>query len=122
MRNFDVGETVARALIEPSTTESGMQPEDMDALWCILDYGWLCDANRTETPFRRGLSQVIGIENWRLFEDLTGAGYNIPTEPGGEEEQSTYPQQQHQDNFNSDWWFQLESGNLPQARIFNFSP
>lgn len=121
MREFDVGETVARTLIEPSTTESDLQPEDMDALWRILDYGWLSDGNRTEFPFRRDLSQAVRIQSWRLFEDPTGTDFNIPTGHGGERDQNAYTQQ-HQDILNSDWWFQLDNSDLSQARMFNLSP
>jgi hypothetical protein len=78
LREFDVEQVMARKLIEPSVTDEEIAPEDVDALWRIVDYGWLTDFNRTESPFRPNGSQGVQMFNWNLFEDFIGSHFSIP--------------------------------------------
>lgn len=94
LREFDVGEPVARALIEPSSSDDDIEPQDMDVLWRILDYGWLSDANRTESPFKPSPSQASGMLSWRFFEDLIGDELNMAV-------------MQQRSSRHGDWWSQL---------------
>ncbi|KAH8691352.1 fungal-specific transcription factor domain-containing protein [Talaromyces proteolyticus] len=78
LREFDVGESVAKNLIKPSSADDDIESDDLDALWRIVDYGWLTDANRTDSPFRRTPSQLSGIFHWDLIEDLMCSHFSMP--------------------------------------------
>lgn len=80
LRQFDVEESMARKLIEPSLSDDEIASEDIDTLWRIIDYGWLTDFNRTESPFRPNLSQAAQIFNWQFFEEFINSDFTIPVE------------------------------------------
>jgi hypothetical protein len=62
----------AQALIEPSSTIDDDEVADPEKLWRILDYGWLSDSSRSDSPFQPNTFSGVQSSNWVFFEDLIG--------------------------------------------------
>lgn len=56
----------------------------IDTLSCILDYGWLSDAHRSDRPTLAKTPQPVEQNSWRFFEDLFAGGIDHSSDPVGQ--------------------------------------
>lgn len=91
----------------------------MDNLWRILDYGWLSDSSRTDTPLP-ATPMNADVGNWDFFDDLIGKDIDlaIPDPNGQGSNLATYINNSR----NKDWWYHLGSGQTPQNYGYGFNP
>lgn len=63
----------ALSLLDTSFLDGSIEDKDLSSLSCVLDYGWLSNANRTEPPSGQNTPQNTEFENWSLFDDMIGS-------------------------------------------------
>jgi hypothetical protein len=125
LREFEIDKQSAHALIEPSSFSADDELADPEKLWCILDYGWLSDANRSDSPFQPSPFTGGSSSGWGLFEDLIGDDIFFPTMhdfPTGMENHR-HPNAQTPRNANSrGLWYNFSGGGTPTGHKPGLTP
>jgi hypothetical protein len=63
-------------LINAPFSRSDVADLDMETLSCIIDYGWLSDANRAELQLSLNTPALGGFANWSVFDEPIGNEFN----------------------------------------------
>lgn len=119
---------LAQALIELSTSINDVDMTELDKLCCIIDYGWLSDANRTGSPFRPMTPLSADIGNWSFFEDFlapeldSGRGNDLPADILDHAVQQGMSPASSRNNRAKDWWLSFAGTGTPNSQMFGFNP
>ena len=116
---------LAHALIEPSSSIDDEEIVETEHLWCILDYGWLSDGSRSESPLQPSPFPMSG---WGLFEDLIGNDLFFPSGHESQTGVSSYqsarlPAVQAANGANErDFWYSPNNAGSPSGHGYITTP
>ena len=123
MREFAIDKQSAHALIEPSFFSTDDELANPEKLWCILDYGWLSDANRSGSSFQASPFLGGASPGWGLFEDLIGDDIFFPQDFPTRTEDHRHPNAQTPRNANSrGLWYTFSGGGTPAGHKSGLTP
>jgi len=84
LSEFQIDRDRALALIEPRFSDQDLAGMKLEALSCIIDYGWLSDAYRSDRPASTNTPQPTDLGNWSFFEDFISGGSDQSLDPVGQ--------------------------------------
>lgn len=102
MRELQVKQSAAQTLIEPDFLPNDIESMQLESLSRILDYGWLCDAHRSDQPSQAKTPQNANLCNWGFFEDLVVGDMEQSDDIVGLGMNALF---QNKSGRATDWWF-----------------
>lgn len=118
LREFQIKDSVVQSLLEPQISHIDIESTDLDNLSNIIDYGWLCDANRSDQPAQAKTPENNSLGSWGFFEDLVVGDLEQNEDIVGLGMNALF---QSKGGRVTDWWFNAGNGDaVGSGQTLNF--